>query len=851
MALNMPPVSPEKKLAVRFGDDQPVRIMQRPIFGLADSIRPLEGDVFQPVRNAVDNVVPLFRQVGKELHVVKFGALSDPLKKQKPALQMRVTGVTRYQYTPDKFDSNGPVYTEKSPMGPINRLAQSEWKDGQRLDFDLESNRWGNRINLSIPGFGPIGRVPDEISRTIYSAVSREPGKFRFELSNLIAGMTKGAETIGLRINLIYEGDDPGAQDDVRTTFNAVLNDPKASHKVMIYQPPVSPEDVLKLILENEKQVNGARAAAQMKKTIDAVVARLKDPANKRILLLGHCKPDGDTLGCITGLKNAIQLMDPTRQVDIAVDDKIPGLFRNKVPGMDEIKHPYNPEKIAQVQKLLEALREKQAKPGTSGEKPEVIASQIRNLEIELAALQNKANLLDPDAQYDLVVTMDIPTPTRFTDKFKPYFDRAKDVVYIDHHPHRFNEWEAAKGETGLDMKRVHDRNLAWVADKVGACAQMMTIIGNRLVPQLDQIASGQPVAKVLPKEEQQRQLARYVANLVTGMSTDTGSFTRTCNLTPDDMRKPVEQRPNFYPEGTAKWLMDLTRDLPADVRIDKKWLRENVTYDLPDNLLSADDQFTARDLMLKHAVAGKVVHPDLSLGFIEVDYDQMKEVWDSAREVDPEVNLLDVQNGFKYSEAMGVLRSDPEIHKNSAGSGQDGKSLTAQARENYQGKYDKDRIAILICQDKKAGQLDEKLQIATTNGLRLSLRSENGSEHAELLASLFGGGGHGAAAGGRVDLPGVGLDTPLGVKIRGHKTSSAAQILKTLRHNMKVNHNTRLSDADKKRQTIPVEVVLDPEGQKITDLIRSVVAEIRKEQPVQQAQPQKGKAAPKKSGRR
>ncbi len=841
MALNFTPTQPGDKQAelhaVRFGMKQPANSLMRPSFGTAESVRPLPDDIFQPAPPQFGNVVPLMRQDGKALHIVKFGALSDPLKNQKPALQMRVTGVTNYQIPPTRFDSNGPIYTPNAPMGPINRLAQSDWKDGQPIDFQLEPGR-GGRITLSIPGFGPIGRVPDEISRTIFRHIQREPGKFRFELSNMIAGMTKGAETIGLRVNLIYDGNSPSAQDDVRTSFNAVLNDPRASQKVMIYQPPVSPEQVLKLILENEKQVNGAKAATQMRKVIDAVVARLKDPNNKRILLLGHCKPDGDTLGCITGLKNAILLMDPTRQVDIAVDDKIPGLFRNKVPGMDEIKHPYNPQKIQQVQQLITTLEEKLAKPGNSGEKPENIQRMLTGLRTELAALQNKANLLDPNAQYDLVVTMDIPTPTRFTDKFKPYFDRARDVVYIDHHPHRFNEWEAAKAETGLDMQKIHDRNLAWVADKVGACAQMMTIIGNRLVPQFEQIAKGQSATQVFKDPVQQQRLARYVANLVTGMSTDTGSFTRCCNLTPEDMQKPVQDRPNFYPEGTAKWLFSLTKDLPASARIDKKWLRENVTYDLPDSLLKAEDQFTARDLMLKYAVAGRKVYPEISLGIIQADYQQMKEVWDAAQAVDPEVNLLDVQNGFKYSEAMGTLRSDPNMHQGSASSTEDPHSLSAKARENYQGKYDNDRIAILICQDKKAGQLDEKLQIATTNGLRLSLRSENGSEHAELLANLFGGGGHGAAAGARVDLPGVELDTPLGVKINGQIQRDPAQILKVLRHNMAVNHS-RISDAQKKQQTTPVEIVLDPQGKSCASLLETLVAEIRKGQ---QPMPQSGR---------
>ena len=833
MALQFTPDKPQA-LQTTFGH-QPVSASKLPTFGLANSIPTLNADAFQKPQfsGLRDNVVPMFRHVGKELHVVKFGALSDPLKDGPPGLQMRVTGVTRYQKAPEKFDANGPVFGPNSPKGPINKLSDTNWQDGTPLEITLEDSRWGGKINLSVPGIGPIGRVPDEIATHIYDAVAAEPDKFHFTLSNLIAGMTKGAETIGLRINVVYDGKTSATTDDVRATFNTVLNDPKAMNKVMIYQPPVSPERVLELILAHEKAANGPEAAAQMTQVIDNIVAKLKDPTNKKILLLGHCKPDGDTLGCITGLKNAIQLMDPTREVEIAVDDKIPGLFRNKVPGMNEIKHPFNPEKIAQVGQLIQTLQGKLDNPATTGENRGVLEKQIEALRLEHAALQDKANLLDPKAKYDLVVTMDIPTPTRFTDKFKPYFDSAKDTIYIDHHPHRFNEWQDAAASTGLDMQKVHDKKLAWVADKVGACAQMMTIIGNRLVPQLTQVANGTPVAQVFTTADQQQKVARYVANLVTGMSTDTGSFTRCCNLSPEDMSKPVQDRPNFYPEGTAKWLFQVTKDLPKDTRVDKKWLRENVTYDLPDNLLNADDQFTARDLMLKHAITGRVTNPALSFGVIQVDYDQMKEVWDSAREIDPEVNLLDVQNGFKYSEAMGALRADPAMHRGGGAKPQaGGPSLTEQARESYAGSYDKDRVAILICQDKKEGELDEKFQIATMNGLRLSLRSQNGSEHAELLANLFGGGGHGAAAGARVDLPGVTLTTPLGVKINGQIERNNAAIIKALKFNMELMRDNKISDAEKKTRKIPIEMVLDPQGKNCAETLESIVGEIRKTQP-------------------
>lgn len=742
-----------------------------------------------PLPNA-DHVIPLLRQSGKTTQVIKFGALNDPLAKQPPALQMKVRGVTRHQ---------GKL---GEAVGPIGKLAASNWKDGQRLSFTLAQKR----IQLSAPGFGPIGMVPPEIADRIYPILAANPKAFHFELSNMIAGTTQGASTIGLRVNLLYDGNDPQEDAAARKAFTGVLNDPRCKDSAMLYQPATSPEEVLRLILQHERKTHGAQAARQMSTVIDTIAAKIKDPSNKRILLLGHCKPDGDTLGCVVGMQNIIKLMDPTRQVDTAVDDRIPGLFRNKVPGVNDIKHPDNPDKLLQIRQLITEIEDKLRHPsGKPQDQPELLKGRLAGLRHEERILSDAKNLLNPQDEYDLVITMDIPTPTRFTDKFKPYLDKAKDVIFIDHHPARFNEWDAAKDSTGLDIESIRQKNLAWVAEAVGACAQMMTVIGDRLVPQLNQVAQGTPVRQAFPQSAQQQQLARYVAGLVTGMCTDTGSYTRTASLTPDDMNKPVEARPNFQPEGVAKWLMNLTQQLKGD-RIDKKWLRENITYGISDK---------AHALAMAFAKAGTVERPEIGYGAIEVDYDQMNAVWQTALEDDGAVTLLDIQNEFKYSDIMGRLKGDPR----------------AQRRGEAPGPYANDGVAVLICQDKQQGELDEKLQIASDNSLRLSIRSSNGTNHAETIASLFGGGGHGAAAGGRVDLPGVTLKTPLGIQLNGQLTQDLSAVLQALQHNLKVLHNPRLSDAEKQRQSIPVGVVADPSGKPCAALIADVVATLRQTQ--------------------
>ena len=674
-----------------------------------------------------------------------------------------------------------------------------------------------------MPGYGEIGRVPDEIARFIYRHVVANPDSFRFELSNVIAGTTKGAETIGLRVNLIYDGKAGTTQDAVRMAFNTVLNETKCKDTAMLHQPKTSPEEALALILDHERAKGGDLAVQQMQSTIDTIAAKIRDPKNKRILLLGHCKPDGDTLGCVVGLKSAIELMDPTRKIDMAVDDKIPGLFRNKVPGVDEIKRPKDPTKIRSLQKEIRQLKKE--------EQSESVKNRLAMLEQELAEMKDASRLLNPRATYDLIITMDVPTPKRFTGNFKRYFDKAKDAIYIDHHPFRYNEWDNAAEETGLDIQQALGRNLVWVADSVAAAAQMVGILGSRLVPEFTEIANGKKSCEVYETQEQQDDVDQYAAGLVTGMSTDTGSFTRTANLTPQDMAKPVQNRPNFNPEGMAKWMMGLT-----DGRIDKKWLRENITYDIPDKTLKDEAQSSARDAMLEYALQGKKVYPEISLGIVQVDYDQMNEVWQTAREVDPEVTFLDVQNAFKYSEVMSALRGDPEKQGGSSRSrrsprGASGdQPLRVRTKESYTGKFDNARIAVLICQDKKKGQLDEKVQTATQNGLRMSFRSADGTDYAEVLASLFSGGGHGAAAGGRVDLPEVTLDTRLGVKINGTPERDPATILQTLRKNIAVMKNESIPQQDKTKNLTPVSVVTDAtNGKTSAEWLEALTTEIRK----------------------
>ena len=796
-----------------------------------------------------------YKQHRNVINLISFTGLQDPKEIQPLGIQMRVTGVMSNQVnefadappTEAKAGKNG-VKKMKENSRTINKLAESNWTDGQEVKFNAEimGKSGDERMGLSVPKFGKIGRVPDEIYPAIEPLLknSEYSRDIKFELSNVIAGTSKGCSTIGLRVNCIYTGTDSVKRAVVEEAFNKVLNDPECKEKAMLYQPKTQPDEVLKMILNHETQLNGAGSAKKMETAISNIVSEFENPANKKILLVGHCKPDGDTLGCVLGLKNALGLKYEDKQVDCAVDDKVPGLFRHNMPGIDgEIKRPLNPDRENDLHKEIEEL---QSKPQDA-----ITKTEIEILKEEEEAVKNPANLLDPNTKYDLVVMMDVPTPERFSGAFKKYLvdengapaknsnGEAVKTIYIDHHPHRLQEWKDAQPKTGLNMEKIHQNGLAWVADAVPAATQLVTVIAGKMIPALNDIGSGKTKADEVFKEPGQLDKVKaFVASTITGMSTDTGSYLRTANLLPEHMLLPAQQRPNFAPEGMTKWLIGLTDGIKD--RIDKKWLREEISYDLNDNKIP-ELPLSARETMLDYSIKGKLIPEDsklgvLGLGIVQVDYDKMFGVWDLARKSEKsqpggkaETTFLDVQNGFKYGEVMNILRANPEKHGASVINPR-ASAIERAAMEDYTSNYDADRIAILICQDKKAGCIDEKLNIAEQNGLRLSLRSQEGSIHAELLAQLFGGGGHGGASGGRLDLPGVGLDTKLAVEIDGVKSSNPKQVLAQLKANHEIQNDNSKTDEQKTAECKKVKVVLDEElGNTCSDLITELVVEMRK----------------------
>ena len=233
---------------------------------------------------------------------------------------------------------------------------------------------------------------------------------------------------------------------------------------------------------------------------------------------------------------------------------------------------------------------------------------------------------------------------------------------------------------------------------------------------------------------------------------------------------------------------------------------------------------------MVKYVFVTGGVVSGLGVGVVSVSYDQMCEVWEDSLKHDSEFTLLDVQNGFKYCEVMGALKSDPS--KVNSQSNPKDSELQRQAKEMYSSPYDADKIAILAVQDKKAGFVTENSEVASMNGIRLSFRSADCSDHAELLASIFDGGGHGGASGGRIDLPGVEIDSKLVVMIDGKPEFDAKKVLNMARHNLDVLHDNNLTPEQKREQMHEVKVAINENGKEFPDLVADIVTQIRATQP-------------------
>ena len=111
---------------------------------------------------------------------------------------------------------------------------------------------------------------------------------------------------------------------------------------------------------------------------------------------------------------------------------------------------------------------------------------------------------------------------------------------------------------------------------------------------------------------------------------------------------------------------------------------------------------------------------------------------------------------------------------------------------------------------------------------MRLSIRSREGTNYAEMLASMFNGGGHASAAGGRIEFPGVTIKSKIGLLIDGQLQTNPYKIYNALQDNYDVKHDKDIAEQDKAQLLHTFEVVEHPKGKTVQSLITDVVKVMR-----------------------
>ena len=742
------------------------------------------------------NTIGVERQ-GKNLHVSFTGNFQNPVE---AGVQFKVAGVTRHQ---KGMAGAHAMATDDN----LVKLAKSDWRDGQKLDYTYDETT--KNITLTDPKFGEIGTVPAPVAESFMNVINTDKDNFQFELTNVTGGVTSDFPIIAAKANLKYVGSDAKIRENAQNTFNSLIDskDAKVSSSVSAYQPDFSPKQVLERIFDIEGKRNGLGEVRKIKDAVDTIVKEIQDPKNKNILVLGHCTPDGDTVGCVIGMKAALQGAYPDRVVDASIDDDIPNSF-SKVPGVEDIKRPYNAKAVNSVKKNIEML-EKSTNPAAK--------QQIETLKKELARLSDKSKMFDPDTvdgkdakKYDLVIMLDTPTEGRSSRAFKPYFENAGKTIFIDHHPLKQAEWANAKANLGFDMNKTIQDKLALVVDSVPAATQIVTAVCDKAGMLGEMFKNSAENAK------------KFVAGIITGTQTDTCGYKNQANYHPSDAKLPQSQKANYYPEGMSNYLMN-----KLDGDINKKWMRENLFYELPNNPVT--NNLGPKDAVLKMALRGREMYPEIGLGLMSVRYAVMDNILQEAKKQDENVQMTDVYNSFKNSEVMSALKANPMFTKPNLNPVTDAE----KAAETYRSAYDNDRVAVFMAQNQVEGVVNKFSKIADKNMISFSFRSGGQTNAAQVLAAVFGGGGHAAAAGANLSMKGLDFKSKLTVKVDG-QVASAKEIYDAANNNVNVSNNNKINFKDKAKmmKKIEIEMSNDGTGRTCGELIKDVLTELRAAQP-------------------
>lgn len=713
---------------------------------------------FNTPQNVIKGQNSLYYQKNNLIHFVSFGKSSFSQEKyeQIPSLKMKVAGVSHFQ-------------------NAVSEISDSDAKKHPQIGFELIPDK--KEIKLIYQKSGKqIGYIHHEILEHLYDDIAQNPNDYKLELAGVMRDPKFSNQ--GLRVRLNYSGKDTGKTKEI---FEKITESPSCIRITYPYQKPESPQSILNLILNFNEQLHGENAKIETQQIVDNITRVISDPKNKSYLLWGHKEPDGDDVGSMLGMKNAIELTGTNKKVDCAIDDRIPSLFRY----LSDIKSIKHPKKAVIMKTLSSEIQEKR----NLGQNEEAgILENIRNF----FAKTTKA--LPKNKIYDVVILMDVSTPDRAGFNIASHIGPNTKVIIIDHHMKTLEAWTKAKALSGIDIEKVQRDKLMWVEDRVPAATEQVAVIAGQINPRLND-------AKAKYSRKEMNTVKRLASAILTGLQTDTSGYSRSANLLAEDMKLPGYKRPAYRPIGLAKWFSLITN---------RKITRNLIESGMDDRegklrtIKPLTDGFVAQ-----HAFR----NDELQLNYAIIEKSEIDKLWLEAAKTLPEVTQKDILGKIKYSTAFKRLK---KLLNNPKGSD--------------------DIITYLMSQTSAKGKLDVNGKKSTENMVSFSFRSKSGTNHASLLANLLNGGGHGAAAGGRIADENVDLKTKVNVIIDGQVETDTTKILETLRQNYAIDHGEAVAIGAVKKQIGTIPATIAESGKNINELIADVVREIRKSQILEKA---------------
>ncbi len=726
---------------------------------------------------------------GNIIHFVSFKALQDPTAIKAPSIR---TGL---------YDNNN--YLD-------NIKLSRDLERGTKLNLNIINENSNEKVEISMPDGKKLGYIPPSIDKAIGEFIRKNPEDFTVSLYGTTAATKKNKENV--LVDVEYTGDDISS---VQEKIN-----------VLLYKNVVTPEEVLHRILDYKKVLNGEKVGTQKiqeaELAINTITKALADPKNQKILLIGHNKPDGDTVGSCMGLKAALDYMGKEK-VDVAIDDVLAGFLRNVVDSNELKKSPEF------VDKLNSGITSKIQKIESDGVDSDDL-QEIYSLQKVREYYNDNVKTLDKDEKYDLAIFLDVPSPAKVSPAIKEYAKNAKNIIYIDHHPFQKREWDKEKNNGGLNIDTIKGNHMFWSESKVPANTMLVTILIDKLMPNLaSKFRDGYHKDQIAEKEKEN--IRKMATGLVVGTITDTSGYKRKINKNIEDEQLPADKKTGFAPIGLSDWLLSLTNG-----EVTRRSIKKQMKYDMPNKVdfyfpqdfvdfynteKSMDDEVNTSlpdiDTIMKRntddnykKIAEELandtkVYKDLGLGISKVRFDSIKGYLKEYNIRNPEINMRDIVGAYKFNPTTIAL-----------------KYSSTDPRYKVAPKYENNKISVMIREEEKAQELNANFQLANQNSLGFSFRSQDGTNYAGVLATLFGGGGHASASGASLSLPGLTADSKIIVKINGKVENDMSKIYETVKKNYDNDYlNLTETNADIKIET-------SEDGLPIEELLCNLTQEIR-----------------------